>query len=74
MEKISKLPLTVQTQRISNTIPISKFVDLLEFSEGVSPLPASLGMATVATKKNLSFVVFWYAENLPKSNDKSQQL
>ena len=55
LNKISELPLR------HKVFPTS-FVDLLEISEGVSPLPASWGMARVAQKKHLfccCFLVCW---------------
>ena len=59
--KIIKKRVTFKTQSISNTF--AKIVDLLEISEGETPLSASWGMAIVNQKKHLSFVVvFWYAE------------
>ena len=54
--------VTLKTQNIFNTF--AKNVVLLEFSQGVSPWPASWGMGRVAQKNHLSFVIVsWYAGN-----------
>jgi hypothetical protein len=52
--------VTLKTQNIFNTF--AKNIIPLEFSQGVSPWPASWGLGRVAQKKHLSFVVVsWYA-------------